>query len=79
MIFIESKKKSPLQNKTSPCSCVDCVQSCPKPPDPEPVPQPFLIWGRDGYAVVMFFVFMLGSLIFIMGAGCCSSNDTGML
>lgn len=61
--------------KTPACSCVDCVASCPKPPIPDPTPQPFKIWGYDGYAVVMFFIFLLGSLIFIMGAGCCSSSE----
>lgn len=59
------------------CSCVDCVSSCPKPPPPEPTPQPFLIWSLDGYAVVMFFIFLLGSAIFVMGTGCCASSEAG--
>ncbi|XP_070495795.1 NPC intracellular cholesterol transporter 1 isoform X3 [Chironomus tepperi] len=62
--------------KLPPCSCVDCQTSCPKPPKPEPIPQKFVIWGFDGYAVIMFFIFLLGSLIFIMGAGCCSTSES---
>jgi len=56
------------------CSCVDCAVSCPKPPEPEPELEPFRIWGLDGYAVVMFSIFLLGSGIFLMGTACCSSN-----
>ncbi|KAG5682988.1 hypothetical protein PVAND_012302 [Polypedilum vanderplanki] len=66
----------PVDDKTPACSCVDCQASCPKPPPPDPVVRPFIIWGFDGYAVVMFFIFLLGSLIFIMGAGCCSTSET---
>jgi hypothetical protein len=61
------------------CSCVDCVSSCPKPPPPEPLPQPFRIWGLDGYFFVMFFIFLLGSGMFVMGTGYCSSSEAGEL
>ncbi|CRL00931.1 CLUMA_CG014455, isoform A, partial [Clunio marinus] len=57
------------------CSCVDCTLSCPKPPPPEPVPTIFLIWGLDGYAVVMFFIFILGSTMFVLGTECCSNSE----
>lgn len=67
------------QGTTPACSCVDCASSCPKPPPPEPVPQKFLIWGLDGYMVVMFFIFLLGSGMFILGTGCCSSAEAGEL
>lgn len=65
------------QGVTPACSCVDCASSCPKPPPPEPVPQRFLIWGLDGYMVVMFFIFLLGSGMFVLGTGCCSSTEAG--
>jgi Niemann-Pick C1 protein len=57
------------------CSCVDCVSSCPKPPAPEPLPQKFIIWGLDGYAVVMFFIFLLGSTVFLTAVSCCSNAE----
>jgi Niemann-Pick C1 protein len=59
------------------CSCVDCAASCPKPPTPEPEPRPFIIWDLDGYAVVMFFIFLVGSAMFVMGTGCCSNSASG--
>lgn len=65
------------QGATPACSCVDCASSCPKPPPPEPVPLKFLIWGLDGYMVVMFFIFLLGSFMFVLGTGCCSSAEAG--
>lgn len=43
------------------------------------MPQRFLIWGLDGYAVVMFFIFLLGSAMFMMGTGCCSNREAGEL
>lgn len=65
------------QGKKPACSCVDCASSCPKPPPPEPIPQRFLIWSLDGYAVVMFFIFLVGSSMFVIGTGWCS-NVEGM-
>lgn len=59
------------------CSCVDCASSCPKPPPPEPIPQRFIIWGCDGYVIVMLFIFLIGSSMFVMGTGCCSNNEAG--
>ena len=50
------------------------------PPPPEPLPVPFLIFGIDGYAVVMAFIFVIGSALFVIGAGYCSqSSETGKL
>ncbi|XP_055840064.1 NPC intracellular cholesterol transporter 1 isoform X2 [Episyrphus balteatus] len=58
---------SPLNNKTLPCSCSDCEASCPIPPPQPPLPQPFTIAGFDAYFVIMLVVFLVGSLLFLMG------------
>ncbi|XP_065080828.1 NPC intracellular cholesterol transporter 1 isoform X3 [Ochlerotatus camptorhynchus] len=64
-----------LDNKTPACSCIDCDASCPRPPPPVPPPQPFVIYGFDGYAVVMFFVFLVCSGLFVIGACLCQSGN----
>ncbi|XP_061516670.1 NPC intracellular cholesterol transporter 1 isoform X3 [Anopheles gambiae] len=67
-----------LDANTPACSCVDCEASCPKPPAPPGPPQPFVIYGMDGYAVVMFVVFVVCSGLFLIGACFChSSTGTG--
>ncbi|XP_052898706.1 NPC intracellular cholesterol transporter 1 isoform X3 [Anopheles moucheti] len=67
-----------LDANTPACSCVDCEASCPKPPPPPSPPQPFVIYGMDGYAVVMFVVFVVCSGLFLIGACFChSSTGTG--
>uniref|UniRef100_W4VRS2 Putative cholesterol transport protein n=1 Tax=Corethrella appendiculata TaxID=1370023 RepID=W4VRS2_9DIPT len=65
-----------LDAKTPACACVDCEQSCPKPPAPVPPPEPFHIFGIDGYLVCMFFVFFIGSALFVIGACLCSGKNT---
>uniref|UniRef100_A0A182PPK3 SSD domain-containing protein n=1 Tax=Anopheles epiroticus TaxID=199890 RepID=A0A182PPK3_9DIPT len=55
-----------LDANTPACSCVDCEASCPKPPPPPGPPQPFIIYGMDGYAVVMFVVFVVCSGLFLI-------------
>ncbi|KAL5280790.1 NPC1.2 family protein [Megaselia abdita] len=57
----------PLNDKTPACSCVDCEDSCPKPPPEPPVPKPFKIGGYDAYSVIMLVVFIVGSSLFLMG------------
>ncbi|XP_062548070.1 NPC intracellular cholesterol transporter 1 isoform X4 [Armigeres subalbatus] len=64
-----------LDHKTPACSCIDCEASCPRPPAPSPPPQPFVIYGFDGYAVVMFFVFLVCSGLFVIGACLCQSGN----
>ncbi|XP_021702839.1 Niemann-Pick C1 protein isoform X3 [Aedes aegypti] len=64
-----------LDDKTPACSCIDCEASCPRPPAPAPPPQPFVIYGFDGYAVVMFFVFLVCSGLFVIGACLCQSGS----
>lgn len=49
------------------CACADCEATCPVPPAPSPPPKPFIILGNDGYVVVMFTVFIVGSMLFLMG------------
>ncbi|XP_035915743.1 NPC intracellular cholesterol transporter 1-like isoform X1 [Anopheles stephensi] len=63
-----------LDANTPACSCVDCEASCPKPPPPPGPPQPFVIYGMDGYAVVMFVVFVVCSGLFLIGACFCHSS-----
>ncbi|XP_058452330.1 NPC intracellular cholesterol transporter 1 isoform X2 [Malaya genurostris] len=63
-----------LDDKTPACSCIDCEASCPRPPPPSPPAKPFIIHGFDGYAVVMFFVFIVGSGLFLIGACLCQSD-----
>lgn len=57
----------PFQNKTLPCACVDCEQSCPVPPPPPPTPKPFTIFGLDGYKVCMAVLFVVLSTLFLIG------------
>ncbi len=64
------------QANTSACSCVDCEQSCPAPPKPMPPSKPFLIFNMDGYAVVMFFVFLIFSVLFVIGAYLCAPETS---
>ncbi|XP_035782001.1 NPC intracellular cholesterol transporter 1-like isoform X2 [Anopheles albimanus] len=67
-----------LNQNTPACSCVDCERSCPKPPPAPAPPQPFVIYNLDGYAVVMFVVFVVCSGLFLIGACFChSSNSSG--
>ncbi|XP_052864523.1 NPC intracellular cholesterol transporter 1 [Anopheles cruzii] len=66
-----------LNDNTPACSCVDCEASCPKPPAPPAPPQPFVIYNLDGYAVVMFVVFVVCSGLFLIGACFCHSSATG--
>ncbi|XP_055539920.1 NPC intracellular cholesterol transporter 1 isoform X2 [Wyeomyia smithii] len=66
-----------LDDKTPACSCIDCEASCPRPPPPAPPTQPFMIYGFDGYAVVMFFVFLVCSGLFVIGACVCQSGGNG--
>ncbi|XP_049279815.1 NPC intracellular cholesterol transporter 1 isoform X3 [Anopheles funestus] len=66
-----------LDANTPACSCVDCEASCPKPPPPPGPPQPFVIYGMDGYAVVMFVVFVVCSGLFLIGACFCHSSSGG--
>lgn len=56
------------QNKTLPCACVDCEETCPVPPPQPPPPKPFTIFGLDGYAVIMSVVFVVLSGLFMIGA-----------
>ncbi|XP_050076475.1 NPC intracellular cholesterol transporter 1 isoform X2 [Anopheles maculipalpis] len=63
-----------LDANTPACSCVDCEASCPKPPPPPSPTQPFVIYGMDGYAVVMFVVFVVCSGLFLIGACFCHSS-----
>ncbi|XP_053696589.1 NPC intracellular cholesterol transporter 1 isoform X2 [Sabethes cyaneus] len=66
-----------LDDKTPACSCIDCEASCPRPPPPSPPAQPFMIYGFDGYAVVMFVVFLVCSGLFVIGACLCQSSANG--
>ncbi|KAI4456062.1 npc intracellular cholesterol transporter 1 [Holotrichia oblita] len=54
-----------LDENTPACSCVDCEASCPAPQPVPPPPGPFKIMGRDGYAVIMLCVFLVGSGLFL--------------
>ncbi|XP_048846056.1 NPC1-like intracellular cholesterol transporter 1 [Brienomyrus brachyistius] len=47
-----------------PCSCQDCVESCPIVPPPGPLPQPFKIGHLDGVLVVCLACFFALSLFF---------------
>ncbi|PSN54935.1 Niemann-Pick C1 protein [Blattella germanica] len=59
------------------CSCVDCEASCPVPPPEPPLPEPFTIFGLDGFSVVMFIVWVVGSMLFLfLVFCCCDSNNT---
>lgn len=61
-----------INENTLPCTCVDCEESCPAPP-PRPAPNgPFIIFGSDGYAVIMSIVFVLGSILFLFVTFVCN-------
>ncbi|XP_068212553.1 NPC intracellular cholesterol transporter 1-like [Palaemon carinicauda] len=53
-------------NQSQACSCVDCEDSCPKPPPLPPVPEPFTIGGADGIMVVMAICFLIFAAAFIV-------------
>ncbi|KAJ8379241.1 hypothetical protein SKAU_G00000190 [Synaphobranchus kaupii] len=48
-----------------PCSCQDCVESCPIIPPPLPPGKPFMIGGVDGVLVVCLISFSVVCLIFL--------------
>lgn len=50
-----------------PCSCVDCEGACPKPPVDPPKPAPLNILGLDAYAFTMLVIFLIGSMLYLMG------------
>lgn len=50
-----------------PCSCVDCDGACPKPPVDPPKPVPFMFLGLDAYAFTMLVIFLIGSMLYLMG------------
>ena len=60
------------------CSCVDCEASCPVPPPEPPLPQPFTIVGIDGFTVVMFLVWLIGTLLFLISVFCCCDNQNSI-
>lgn len=61
-----------FQKNTPACSCVDCEQSCPVPPPAPPLPQPFLVFGYDGYEVIMTIIFVCGTCLFLFLVVCFS-------
>lgn len=65
----------PFQSNTLPCACTDCEQSCPKPQPLPPAPKPFVIVGLDGYFVIMFFVFIVLSALFLFGVCLYASKE----
>ncbi|XP_025834125.1 NPC intracellular cholesterol transporter 1 isoform X2 [Agrilus planipennis] len=56
------------------CSCVDCEQSCSAVPQPA-TEQPFLIFGLDGYAVILSIIFVVGSFLFLSCLFLCSKTS----
>ncbi|XP_076291600.1 Niemann-Pick type C-1a isoform X2 [Lasioglossum baleicum] len=63
-----------LNKNTPACSCVDCEESCPVAPPMPPLPNPFTIFGYDGYAVTMIIVYICGSVLFILSIVCFSNR-----
>ncbi|XP_037927352.1 NPC intracellular cholesterol transporter 1 isoform X3 [Teleopsis dalmanni] len=58
---------SSLNANTPACSCTDCEASCPLPPQEPPKPMPLTIGGFDAFTVIMIAVFLIGSILFLMG------------
>ncbi|XP_055386647.1 NPC intracellular cholesterol transporter 1 isoform X2 [Condylostylus longicornis] len=56
-----------LNIKKQACACIDCEESCPKPPPEPPKPEPFRFAGFDTYTLIMVVVFLIGTLLFLMG------------
>ncbi|KAL9926013.1 NPC intracellular cholesterol transporter 1 isoform X3 [Glossina fuscipes] len=69
----------PLNDKTPACSCADCESSCPKPPPEPPTPQPLTIGGFDAFTVIMVVVFLVGTLLFLMGVCLFPSKNIDVL
>ncbi|KAL2715871.1 NPC intracellular cholesterol transporter 1 isoform X2 [Vespula squamosa] len=64
-----------LNEHTPACSCVDCEDSCPVPQSVPLPPQPFRLFGYDGYEVMMIIIFICGSAIFILLEVCFSNRQ----
>ncbi|XP_061115458.1 NPC1-like intracellular cholesterol transporter 1 [Conger conger] len=69
-----------------PCSCQDCVESCPVIPAPLPPGKPFAIGGMDGALVLCLISFSLLCLVFLgylllmaflHGRSCDAGKDEG--
>lgn len=48
-----------------PCSCQDCVESCPAVPEPKQPPGPFKILGMDGFLLISIIMLCLLIIAFI--------------
>ncbi|KAG8571041.1 hypothetical protein GDO81_011513 [Engystomops pustulosus] len=48
----------------APCSCQDCTLTCGERPEPPPPAQPWLIWGFDAMAVIMWLFYGSFLLLF---------------
>ncbi|XP_060521524.1 NPC intracellular cholesterol transporter 1 isoform X2 [Cylas formicarius] len=59
---------------TPACSCVDCEASCPVPPPQPPKPLPFTIAGFNGLSFLMVVLWVVGSLMFLIGVCACTSG-----
>eukprot|EP00079_Xenopus_tropicalis_P016418 XP_004915269.1 PREDICTED: Niemann-Pick C1 protein [Xenopus tropicalis] len=63
----------PVEEGGASCSCQDCALSCGPVPQPPPLPPPWLIFGLDAMAVIMWIVYVVFLLLFsavIIGSWC---------
>ncbi|XP_043921296.1 NPC intracellular cholesterol transporter 1 isoform X2 [Protopterus annectens] len=56
-----------VDDSSGPCSCQDCSLVCGPKPEPPPPPKPWVIFGLDAMAVIMWLSYM-GFLIVFLGA-----------
>ncbi|XP_063787980.1 NPC1-like intracellular cholesterol transporter 1 [Pseudophryne corroboree] len=58
------------------CTCQDCIESCPKIPPLEPLPEPFQLLTIDGYLLVSIVVFIILVFFFFvfLGIDCASTT-----
>ncbi|KAF2896926.1 hypothetical protein ILUMI_09250 [Ignelater luminosus] len=67
-----------INSKTPACSCVDCESSCPAPKPLPPPEEPFTIKGIDGYAFITTIIFLVGSMLFLIGVLICPNAHLGV-
>ena len=65
---------------SGPCSCNDCPACCAKPPEIPPGPEPWEVFGYNGWTVLVIFgyvvfVWAFGTIVIAWHLFCAEKND----